>query len=920
MRKSFRSTAGLLLAFLLAAGTISFGPARTHAAPEYYTTVKQSLNTEFGLPTGGTILFGSTENAAYNQFVLGGGEKTSNDTMTVVSVANQPFNYAMRFKTANRKSAPWSLNAKAMLNANINSGDVLLGVVYARSVTANNPDAETYASFAFKNSAGTSFTTNKTDIFVTDTGAWKRYFFRIQATSAISANGGWAEFFLGQQQQEIELGGFALINYGSGVSVGSLPDNTADLNYDGRAANAPWRAQANARIEQLRKGDFTINVTDANNAKVTDATVTIHMKKHAFPFGSAVPAGRIIGTSGDDAQFRSKFLQNFNKAVLENDMKWVAWEGGWGWNGKQYSLDAYNWLQSQGIPLRGHVLIYGNWGAAPSDVSSLTGQALYDRIKNHIFDEAGANGMKGKITDWDVINENLSSRDFINGVQSVASGNTAIRDWFDFAKQADPAAKRIYTDAGMLGRGKAWERQFLVDTLTNLNSLGTQWDGIGEQAHFDIYNMPGIPKVLSILDSMQTTFNKPVSITEFDFDIPDRSNPAYVQVQADYTRDFITAVFSHPNVDQFLSWGFWENSHWLPKAAYYNADWSIRPNGQAYRDTVYGTFWTSNLQATYNSTNQNYKARGFLGDYDITVTRGSTVKTVSATLVKGGTTVNIQLGAQDQKLTGAKFGATPAYAAGSEYDKAFDGNTGTFYDYANPNGGYTGIDLGSGNAKKITKVRFYPRSGFAYRMTGGKFQGSNTSATSGFVDLATIQTEPAGNQWTELAVTNANAYRYLRYLAPDNGYGNVAEVEFYGAAQTESKVAGTAFGGTPAWAAGSEFDKAFDGNTGTYYDYAYPNGGFAGIDAGSGNAKRITKVRYYPRSGFASRMTGGKFQGSNTSTTSGFVDLATIQSEPADGAWSELTVSDTGSYRYIRYLAPDNGYGNVAELEFYSNS
>lgn len=95
----------------------------------------------------------------------------------------------------------------------------------------------------------------------------------------------------------------------------------------------------------------------------------------------------------------------------------------------------------------------------------------------------------------------------------------------------------------------------------------------------------------------------------------------------------------------------------------------------------------------------------------------------------------------------------------------------------------TGIDLGAGNEKQISKIRFYPRAGeeyFVQRMVGGKFQGSNTGNDTGYVDLFTITTALAG--WNEVTLTNTTRYRYVRYLSPAESYCNVAEIEFYGAA------------------------------------------------------------------------------------------------------------------------------------------
>jgi hypothetical protein len=156
-----------------------------------------------------------------------------------------------------------------------------------------------------------------------------------------------------------------------------------------------------------------------------------------------------------------------------------------------------------------------------------------------------------------------------------------------------------------------------------------------------------------------------------------------------------------------------------------------------------------------------------------------------------GTTILVALAAPTRQaeaagngLPGTPFGTGPAWSPGSEYDRAFDGNTGTFFDYLNPNGGYAGIDLGSNNARTIVKIRFHPRSGFEWRMPGGRFQGSNDGPDSGYVDLYTLPGQPASG-WTTVTVSDPTPYRYLRYLAPSDSYGNIAEVEFYDATTPE---------------------------------------------------------------------------------------------------------------------------------------
>ena len=135
------------------------------------------------------------------------------------------------------------------------------------------------------------------------------------------------------------------------------------------------------------------------------------------------------------------------------------------------------------------------------------------------------------------------------------------------------------------------------------------------------------------------------------------------------------------------------------------------------------------------------------------------------------------------KLTGATFGTGPAYFSNptATFDKAFDGDITTCDDDSNTSGGYTGIDLGA-RATSVVEIRYYPRSNWTNRMVGGRFQCSTTSQTSGYTDLYRITSEPP-LAWSTVKISTSATCRYLRYLSPDNGLTNVAEIEFWGPAQ-----------------------------------------------------------------------------------------------------------------------------------------
>lgn len=132
------------------------------------------------------------------------------------------------------------------------------------------------------------------------------------------------------------------------------------------------------------------------------------------------------------------------------------------------------------------------------------------------------------------------------------------------------------------------------------------------------------------------------------------------------------------------------------------------------------------------------------------------------------------------KLTPATtFGTATGRFSSHTYKKAWDGSTSSYFS-SSSSSGYTGADLGTDTKKITTRIKYWPRNKYASRMKGGKFQGSNTSQTSGFVDLYTINDIPTQGQWSEANLNNTAIYRYIRYLSPAGGYTNVAEIELWG--------------------------------------------------------------------------------------------------------------------------------------------
>lgn len=123
---------------------------------------------------------------------------------------------------------------------------------------------------------------------------------------------------------------------------------------------------------------------------------------------------------------------------------------------------------------------------------------------------------------------------------------------------------------------------------------------------------------------------------------------------------------------------------------------------------------------------------------------------------------------------------------------------------------------------------------------------------------------------------------------------------------------GAAPGITPNTPAGSLL-------TGSSYGSGATSSGYAGIDLGAGQARKVVSIRFAPAEdtlSSESQMVGGRFQGCTEGPDQGCHDLAVIRWRPVSG-WNDLTVTDQASYRWLQYVPPAGGSGNAGAIEFY---
>jgi len=534
-------------------------------------------------------------------------KKIGSSSVTEIAVTGQPFFKALRAVTPASIANHYNEQIQFPAVSGITASDVVLVAFYARTITSIQETGEGSLVVVIENN--TSYA-KEISMKIAIGNSWKQYYAPAKCGATLSATQVTYAFQTGFPSQTIEVADVQFLNYKNTLTLNDLP--VTEITYTGRDANAAWRIEARERINLHRKGMIDIVVQDKHGTPVKDALVSVEMIRHKFGFGTAIPASLFLSNS----EFRKKVYEMFNEVVFENDLKWPQFNATSMTNVRR-ALDS---LDKRNIAVRGHNVIWPSWTRCPASLQSLGSNpaALKNEINKRIDDVVTFT--KGRLNDWDVINEPYSEHDIMDIL-----GNEVMADWLKRVREIDPNVKLYINDYGILSSGglDIKKQDSYFNLIKYLDNLGGTVDGVGMQGHFSSDLTP-ITKVYSILDRF-AALGKDIKITEHDINITQR------QVQADYTRDFMTILFSHPSVKSILIWGFWQTSHWRPDAALYNADWSIRPHGQAFRDLILNQWWTPKAEKTTSPTGA-VTFEGFLGTYKCTVRAGGNETTTTFTI------------------------------------------------------------------------------------------------------------------------------------------------------------------------------------------------------------------------------------------------------------------------------------------------
>ena len=414
-------------------------------------------------------------------------------------------------------------------------------------------------------------------------------------------------------------------------------------------------ARVNEGIEQNRKGDATVKITDKNGNALKGARVKVAQRSHEFRFGANVFMLDELESDEKNEKYKKHFADLFNMATLP--FYWDALEPE---KGKpRYPKDSpkvyrrpspdlcIEFCEAHGIEPREHALAYDQF--FPKWIKDLP----VDEVKELLCKRYSeiSERYADKIPTIEVTNEMAWAK----GKSTFYDENEYVEWCFKLAREYFPNNQLVINDTTNLSwndRGRATDKYFAYIEANLLK--GAPIDAIGMQYHlfnrreneYEATRRTLDPMALYRHMDLYSSFGKPLQITEVTV-------PAYSweaedeEIQAEIIEKLYSIWFSHPAVEQIIYWNLVDGyAHlWDPdpaKIAASQGDMSIGENyyyGGLFRfdlspkpayykiKELFGERWHTEEELVADE-NGSVDFRGFFGSYDVEIEiDGKAVKT-----------------------------------------------------------------------------------------------------------------------------------------------------------------------------------------------------------------------------------------------------------------------------------------------------
>ncbi|KAG0491584.1 hypothetical protein HPP92_004627 [Vanilla planifolia] len=388
-----------------------------------------------------------------------------------------------------------------------------------------------------------------------------------------------------------------------------------------------WEMHRNNSISRKRKRAVAIHVSDAEGNPVSGASVSVEQIAKDFPFGSAI-AKTILGNS----KYQDWFVERFNAAVFENELKWYATEPEPGRLNYTVADAMLRFVHAHHILVRGHNIFWEDPRYTPAWVRNLSSA---DELRSAVSSRITGllSRYKGDFVHWDVSNEMLHF-DFYE--RRLGNTNASL-EFFAAARAADPLATLFMNDFNVVETCDD-VNSTVDDYVARLRELmrggAANLEGIGLEGHF---SKPNLPLIRAVLDKL-STLHLPIWLTEVDI-----SKTFDRQTQAKYLEGVLREGFSHPGVNGIMLWSALHPNVSCYQMCLTDDDLENLPAGDVVDRLL--NEWETKWAGGETNDHGIFSFVGFLGEYMVSATYGNRTSETTLSLSQGDETshLNIQL-------------------------------------------------------------------------------------------------------------------------------------------------------------------------------------------------------------------------------------------------------------------------------------
>ena len=306
---------------------------------------------------------------------------------------------------------------------------------------------------------------------------------------------------------------------------------------------------------------------DGIDDKSDTKTLRYYAEKNGKQIGIALCTYKGLQSDRDESG------RQFNMMVAENEMKMDALQPQQGQFSYGSADNLVNFAKNNKMAVRGHCLVWHQqqpgWLSSDgkkNDKGWSRKEAL-EIMKNHITNVL--THFKGKVTEWDVVNECLDDDQSIirtnpDGyklrptVWQQAIGDDYIDSAFVFARKADPTIQLYLNDYDVEMQGKAKAVAY-YNLVKHLQAKDIPLDGVGLQCHFSVGDVDSV-KLESTIRRFGEAGLKCI-ITELDMGVSSTS-AANLEEQARNYRVITDIMLNNDNCPTMMVWGIKDNDSW----------------------------------------------------------------------------------------------------------------------------------------------------------------------------------------------------------------------------------------------------------------------------------------------------------------------------------------------------------------------